>query len=275
MSEPDAIPFQEDAPSSDPSRNDKSHQSNPSQGEMECKYDMDLPKKGKCLIINMENFSYKDKKQQVLPKRPGTDQDALSLRKVFELIGFEVQIEKDPAYKEYDEIMKNAAKEDHSKNRCFVCVILSHGDLDGFYIKDDHIKWDSLFQDFKPDKCPSLVGKPKLFFAQACRGNKRDSGVTCHSSGEDKPIVNRIPEEADILCHYSTPPGYVAWRDKEEGSWFIQTLCEMLEKHWKSYELLQILTCVNNKVAYQYETSTGKKEMPCIVSTLTKCLYLK
>ena len=40
-----------------------------------------------------------------------------------------------------------------------------------------------------------------------------------------------IPNEADFLMAYSTIPGFVSYRSKSSGSWFISKLCEMLDKH--------------------------------------------
>ena len=34
-----------------------------------------------------------------------------------------------------------------------------------------------MWQPFTADRCPSLAGKPKLFFIQACQGNRMDKGV--------------------------------------------------------------------------------------------------
>ena len=34
-----------------------------------------------------------------------------------------------------------------------------------------------VWQPFTADRCPSLAGKPKLFFIQACQGNRMDKGV--------------------------------------------------------------------------------------------------
>lgn len=74
---------------------------------------------------------------------------------------------------------------------------------------------------------------------------------------------------------FSLSAGYVSFRNMFSGSWFIQSLCEMLKKYGKKYELMQILTRVNHKVAFEYEANKEKeKEMPCIVSKLTKDVYL-
>lgn len=73
-------------------------------------------------------------------------------------------------------------------------------------------------------------------------------------------------------------PGYYSWRNSAEGSWFIQSLCKMLKEHARKLELMQILTRVNRRVAEYESCSTredfnAKKQIPCIVSMLTKEFY--
>ncbi|XP_075053139.1 caspase-3-like [Mixophyes fleayi] len=235
-----------------------------------CKYKMDYQEKGLCVIINMENFSRE--LQGNCKKRVGTNKDADSLKIIFETIGFKVQIEKDKTCSEIFEILKKAAKEDHSQRSCFVCVVMSHGNENGFYAYDDIIKEERVMQLFNGKNCRSLLGKPKLFFIQSCRGDEYDAGVALYN-GSDKSASSTIPIEADFLCHYSTPPGYISFRKTEDGTWFIQSLCQSLEQYWKTYEIMHILTFVNYKVANEYVVN-GKKQIPCIVSKLTKLLYL-
>lgn len=57
--------------------------------------------------------------------------------------------------------------EDHSNNASFVCVLLSHGEEGVIFGTDGQEKFENLTKHFKGDRCPSLVGKPKLFFIQA------------------------------------------------------------------------------------------------------------
>lgn len=40
-----------------------------------------------------------------------------------------------------------------------------------------------------------------------------------------------IPNEADFLIGYATVPGFVSYRSRSHGSWYITKLCEMLNKH--------------------------------------------
>ncbi|XP_077333427.1 caspase-3-like [Lithobates pipiens] len=238
------------------------------------KYKMDYPEKGVCVIINIEKLTPELISKEKLPTgdRPGTNKDVEALSEVFKSFGFQVRIENNATAEKIIEVMEKVAKEDHSQRGCFVCVVLSHGKEGGFYCTDDFMEEEYLFNLFKGESCKQLVGKPKLFFIQACRGRKVDRGVTPYAS-EAITSTGKIPIEADFLCHYSTSQGYVAFRDTSYGSWFIQSLCDMLTKYGKKYELMQILTRVNHKVAFEYGTCV-KKEMPCIVSKLTKDIYL-
>ena len=58
---------------------------------------------------------------------------------------------------------------DHSSCASFGCAILTHGEDGVVYGTDRSIEIDRITELFKGDKCKSLVGKPKVFFIQACR----------------------------------------------------------------------------------------------------------
>lgn len=70
--------------------------------------------------------------------------------------------------------------------------------------------------------------------------------------------------------------GYYAWRNSQKGSWFIQALCEMLNKHGRDWDLLRILTKVNRRVTMDYHSNCSdpymnqRQQIPVFVSTLTK-----
>jgi len=58
------------------------------------------------------------------------------------------------------------ASSDHSDCDCFGCAILSHGREGYIYATDRLVPLETLTWPFKGDRCPSLIGKPKLFFIQ-------------------------------------------------------------------------------------------------------------
>lgn len=73
--------------------------------------------------------------------------------------------------------------------------------------------------------------------------------------------------------------GYYSWRNPGRGSWFVQALCNVLNEFGKQLEIMQILTRVNYMVATSFESwsedprFSEKKQIPCMVSMLTKELY--
>lgn len=242
---------------------------------LDSSYKMDYPEMGVCIIINNKNFH----KSTGMTPRSGTDVDAAKLRETFMALKYEVRNKNDLTREEIVELMKNASKEDHSKRSSFVCVILSHGDEGVIFGTDGPIDLKKLTSYFRGDYCRSLIGKPKLFIIQACRGTELDCGIETDSGTEDDMTCQKIPVEADFLYAYSTAPGYYSWRNAKDGSWFIQSLCAMLKLYAHKLEFMHILTRVNRKVATEFEsfsldsTFHAKKQIPCIVSMLTKELY--
>ncbi|XP_053245133.1 caspase-7 [Podarcis raffonei] len=244
-------------------------------------YRMDYKKIGKCVIINNKNF----KESTNMGIRNGTDKDAGDLLKCFRSIGFDVSIHNDLTCEAMENKLKEVALESHSDAACFACILLSHGDEGFIYGTDGAMAIKELTSLFRGDKCPSLIGKPKLFFIQACRGSEFDEGIQTDAGSPNNDLEMdanpgcKIPVEADFLYAYSTVPGYYSWRNPGNGSWFVQSLCEVLTKYAKELEILQMLTMVNYKVARNYESQcddprfNGKKQIPCVVSMLTKEVY--
>ncbi|RVE76044.1 hypothetical protein OJAV_G00004870 [Oryzias javanicus] len=235
------------------------------------RYSLNFPSIGHCIIINNKNFY----RRTGMNQRNGTDVDAASAMKVFSKLGYKVNIYNDQTVNQIKQILIDASKMDHSNCASFVCILLSHGDEGVFFGTDGSVELKALTSLFRGDHCRSLVGKPKLFFIQACRGTELDDGIEADS----KDDTTKIPVEADFLYAFSTAPGYYSWRNVMTGSWFMNSLCDMLSKYGKELELLHIMTRVNHMVAVEFEsisTSPGfhaKKQIPCIVSMLTKEMY--
>lgn len=60
-----------------------------------------------------------------------------------------------------------------------------------------------------------ILGKPKMFFIQACQGDQLDRGITLSRTETDgSPHSYRIPTHADFLIAYSTISGKLK-REKE------------------------------------------------------------
>ncbi|XP_036372443.1 caspase-3-like isoform X2 [Megalops cyprinoides] len=237
------------------------------------KYKMDYPNIGQCIIVNNKNFD----RRTGMNVRNGTDVDAGNVMKVFGKLGYKVKVYNDQTVDQIKQVLFAASRDDHSQSASFVCVLLSHGDEGILFGTDGSVELKALTSLFRGDRCTTLVGKPKLFFIQACRGTDLDGGIETDSVDDRAP--EKIPVEADFLYAYSTAPGYYSWRNTMTGSWFIQSLCEMITRFGKELELMQIMTRVNHKVALDFESASNlpgfdaRKQIPCIVSMLTKEVY--
>ena len=85
-----------------------------------------------------------------------------------------------------------------------------------------------------------------------------------------------VPVEADFILAYSTVPGYYSWRNKDRGSWFIQSVVEVFNKYYYHMDILQTLTKVCAMVSdYKSENqkALNKRQVPSTVSMLRKGLY--
>ncbi|KAF7660431.1 hypothetical protein LDENG_00281990 [Lucifuga dentata] len=250
-------------------------------------YKMNYKRRGLALIFNQEHFYWR----LGMNNRNGTNADRYNLEKRFKDLDFEVR-----AYDNYRQVeildkISEAAEDNHSDADCFVCIFLSHGENDHVYSYDGKINIQDITALFKGEKCKSLVGKPKIFILQACRGDKHDDPVTPSDDVDSEVKTNEVvvdagavytlPAGADFIMCYSVAEGYYSHRETLNGSWYIQDLCELLQKYGDSLEFTELLTLVNRKVSMRSvgysndKSSIGKKQVPCFASMLTKKLYFR
>nr|XP_057941285.1 caspase-9 isoform X2 [Doryrhamphus excisus] len=267
-------------------------------------YKMDARPCGHCLIINNVAFE----PQSELSDRSGSNIDCDKLERRFQELNFMVEVKTNLKQRKIKQELLGLSKKDHSPYDCCVVIILSHGTevshnrfpgavygVDGQYVPVQHVT-----NYLNGKHCPSLQGKPKLFFIQACGGGERDRGfevfdeVEPSNSGEDDqtdaiPMSSSsdslsmsdepdaratLPTPSDILVSYSTFPGYVSWRDTQSGSWYIETLDRILEENAATDDLVTMLMMVNHKVS-QNSAKGIYKQMPGSFNFLRKLLYFQ
>ncbi|NWZ15408.1 CASPA protein, partial [Agelaius phoeniceus] len=237
-------------------------------------YKMDGPHRGFCLIINNVNFNNSQRK--------GSCKDAEQLERVFTWLGLDVRTYTDLMSGEIINLMETWQRvPDHKDRNCFICCILSHGKSGAIYGTDEiSVPIRVLTSHFTAKQCPQLAAKPKLFFIQACQGDKIQCPVYVDTDGPTPDLSSMqervflsesIPEEADFLLGMATVDGYVSFRHMEEGSWYIQALCSKLKLLVpRGEDILSILTQVNEDVARRDSPSGTKKQMPQPAYTLRR-----
>lgn len=159
---------------------------------------------------------------------------------------------------------------------------MTRGTKDGkLLVADGEFVVQDLYRKFLGNSCKSLIGKPKIFFIQACLGKLTDTRTIFTSQSKPEQVENSknvvIPSNADLLLMYSTAEGYYSSRSPTEGSWFIQALCKALLEN-KDSELNTVLTKVNRNIASQSELHNNagfdpETEMPNFTSTFTKGFF--
>ncbi|KAM8900903.1 caspase-8 isoform 4-T4 [Lycaon pictus] len=210
------------------------------------------------------------------------NRDALS--KTFSELHFEIVHFKDATAKKICEVLQSYQSMDHSSKDCFICCILSHGDKGIIYGSDgQEAPIYELTSYFTGSKCPSLAGKPKIFFIQACQGDKYQKGIAVETDSEQKEAYlemdssyqkRYIPEDADFLLGMATVNNCVSYRNPMEGTWYIQSLCQSLrERCPRGEDILTILTEVNFEVSNKDDRKNMGKQMPQPTFTLRKKLF--
>jgi caspase 7 len=169
-------------------------------------------------------------------------QDSLNIVRALENVGFKVKLEKNKTAAEMQQVIDEFASKDFRESDCFLCVLISHGDLveskgsviygtDGRYtiIKD-------LIEPFKSSK--ALEGKPKIFLINVCRGSETvhtfSSGKTQFLDDTPQAYSSKVDprktiKEADMFLHYSTVSGYYSFGNST-GSWFIRAWSSVMEE---------------------------------------------
>lgn len=176
----------------------------------------------------------------------------------------------------------------HADNDCLVVTFMTHGDDKSIDSFDRPYQVDKITAFFSDKRCPSLKGKPRLFFIQACRGGDFDHGIAMKGSPSllyklkrsatirtdvtatdvvgyvekteeielveveeysDEEMVHNPPITQDCLLVRSAMLGFFSFRNITDGSWFIQCLCDELEENGTKCDIMELLTHVNLRVS--------------------------
>ncbi|XP_023274804.1 caspase-3-like [Seriola lalandi dorsalis] len=211
-----------------------------------------------------------------LGRRPGAGKDAKRLHRTLSKLGFKVDIHTDLRSEEIYQLFQRESR--RPVKDCFLAVLSSHGEEGCVFGADgEPVRLSRLFA-FFDNRC--MEEKSKLFLVQACRGHGLDDGVEVDSV-EDAPESSFFSQHpavpVDTAVMYATAPGYGAFMHPL-GSVFLQTFCSLLEKEGnRNLELTRLMTRLSHSVAYTFQAKGralgGKKEMPCLLTRLTREVF--
>ncbi|KOX68315.1 Caspase Nc [Melipona quadrifasciata] len=257
-------------------------------------YPMRSKPRGLALIITNIDYTRPDKEP-----RTSAIHDELNLKQLFDQMGFHVfSFCNLTAQEMLSEIGDFSRHKDLRKvDSCFI-IISSHGNISTQYEiteiegVEKHnlgtvpsrktILCVDILNFFTAENCPHLAGKPKIFIFQLCRqvGVKKQKSVkepryTTDISNFQPPVdqsirfrrnnTEMLRSYEDMLLAYATLPGYVAFRDKVTGSWFIQILCEVFMKYAHEAHLQDLLNMVDERLKI-LRTSGGECQTLTVTS---------
>ena len=175
-------------------------------------YSIGVPS-GICHIINNQFLNdINSEDDRLLMSRNGTIKDVIELKNTFSWLNFKVFIHDDI---EANNILKIISSPQKNPIDCFVCCILSHGFYDGVYGSDGKkVTFDEMQAAINGNSARWLLGKPKLFFIQACQGDEEEKEALCKDSSvsNSKPKetldnFTNLAEDADFCFSVATTPG--------------------------------------------------------------------
>uniref|UniRef100_A0A8C0TAV6 Caspase-14-like n=3 Tax=Canis lupus TaxID=9612 RepID=A0A8C0TAV6_CANLF len=132
---------------------------------------------------------------------------------------------------------------------CCLITLMSHGE-NGFIKMEDgeKVNLQDIFEMFNNKNCPALQEKPKIFIIQACRGERRDSGVETDDEpmeSDDVSEKRRLPTFSDYFIIYPTQADHVALRHPRTGSVMIEAMSEVFKQYGNKWHIADFFTRSN------------------------------
>ena len=230
--------------------------------------------------------------------RPGSEHDEAELVKTWSKLGCgkNIRVERDLSVDEVTKVLREFRQKINSTKPDYIMIaVLSHGKRDTLtgtdYIMD--INWQgfsvSKIKNMFVDgyKCPVMLGRPKFFIFQACRGKHRQvpldnfrgwpniqvDGEETDGEQDDEKMIEKdgiqYPHKSWFMAYNSTIEGYVSSRNPAKGSIFIQALCKKLNEQWYRSDISSIASGVNKEIMENY----GKIQAPIFENQLGDKIY--
>ncbi|KAJ8980555.1 hypothetical protein NQ317_001062 [Molorchus minor] len=217
-------------------------------------YDTNGKKRGKVLVINNINFLEKNE------ERRGQNW----MRKISAMLEKLKKYRNDSSLKHTD--MSIVIMMSHGSNVDDTGKVIQGGFTQIYGIDSKGLPIEEVLNLFSAESCKPLAGKPKNFYISV-----GENSETLHRDALPTTIQSVVKKHADMLIAYSTLPGFYSLRDSQEGSWYIQCICDVFKKHAKDYDIELLLKMVDRELSTKHpsyqQTSTYE-------SRGFKCCYL-
>ena len=220
------------------------------------------------------------------PKRNGATKDIQHLKDIYQRLQIECEynIHKDTKASTMMSLVHDFSERVAQDPDCSVILvsISSHGEQGGKIMGTDGtcVDLSEVIDSFQ--RREELLGIPKVFVVQACRGTEAELQYSDHDYDEDVPPPQYATKSGDTIICYSTGEGYVSFRSSQSGSWFIRILHScVMDTMYRNLHFVEIMTvCCRLAVAEAATNKSGESkksvtETPSYCSTLTKFIRFR
>lgn len=154
-------------------------------------------------------------------------------------------------------------KHNFRKDLCMVFIVLTHGNENNILVAADdrYNLFDKIVHPVvKTNK--TLLGKPKIFLIQACKGDQEFGRIEKDSVSVTPPskVLQEVPL-ADLFVCFATYEGHFSYRDTNSGTPFIQEFCNVLDQSSQSLIMTERHKSINDVMINVTNAVLSKKNM--------------
>ena len=222
---------------------------------------------GLAIIISNDYIELKE-----IESLTGTAVDAKHMMDTFTALNFATYYQKNISKEKLMDVVRSAASygEYPASYRRIIVVFSGHGTNEQVFTQEGkRVEINDMLRPFHPERAPILGNIPKLFFIDACRGEKTNPGVYVSRGGELVSTL-QVPKQGNFLIAYSTMPEYQSYEVKGQGGIWITALAKKLKE--ENASVLDILTKVNKEMVCEFQRPGRGKSMqqPELLSRLNE-----
>lgn len=231
---------------------------------------MTSSKRGVCWVVENSVFAGTPSKEKITMNHEGNTK---VIQDEFQRLGCQVVRHSNLTATQLMKEAERMAALDHSQHDCFVCVVRSRGEGSDKILCSDRaaVGVQDLMDVFNATRCPSLAGKPKVFYVLISRGDERQGGVDFAGQLGSE----RHPDGADfLLVHTALASCFHARKSRDGVPFHLPLLAGVLQRHARTQDLVTCLAMANGRYARLRGTAGSYYTAP-ITSTLRKALVFR
>ena len=235
-------------------------------------------------------------------KRKGAEEELQRLTKLFESFNLEVRPHTELTKDEIVKLLEDTTKDPNLSSDSMIAIAIStHGNENGLLgihngdrlvqendpndkNMDDCIPPTKIQEIFNGENCTGLVGKPKLFLLNGCRGNGIENIVQMEGKEKKEEFGHDGPKPteallattwSDFFVIHSCVPGNISIRSSKVGSLFIIEFSEAYAKYGSKHPIESIMPTVNRNLITVCKTKDTPSKQSCTwESTCTRSLRI-